>query len=40
MNWYLALLNETLGVQVPLLPEYGDTAPLGVVDFWAFTRIL
>ena len=34
LNWYLALLHSTLGVQVPLLPEYGDGHPLGVVDFW------
>mmetsp|Transcript_24914 Transcript_24914/g.50608 ORF Transcript_24914/g.50608 Transcript_24914/m.50608 type:complete len:856 (-) Transcript_24914:80-2647(-) len=35
LNWYLALLNSTLGAQVPLLPELSDPHLMGVSDFWA-----
>ena len=36
LNWYLALIHATLGVQLPLLPDYNDhNGPWnGTVDFW------
>lgn len=34
LNWYLALLHSTLGIQLPYLPEMGDDGLIGVVDFW------
>ena len=33
-NWYLALLNATLSIHLPLLPAYWDNWPNSVVDFW------
>merc|ERR1719161_2191258 len=35
INWYIALLNSALGVQVPRLATYWDDFPPPVVDFWA-----
>lgn len=35
LNWYLALLHSTLGVQTPTLPELSDVHVMGVADFWA-----
>ena len=34
MNWYLALLHATLGVQLPILPKYSDGDKIGVIPFW------
>lgn len=34
MNWYLALLHATLGVQLPILPKYSDRDKIGVIPFW------
>ena len=33
-NWYIALLNASLGVHVPLLANYWDDFPPPVCDFW------
>ena len=33
-NWYLSLLQSTLGFSLPTLPEYSSTAMRGVCDFW------
>lgn len=35
LNWYLALVHATLGVQVPHLPDYDDIHTMGICDFWA-----
>ncbi|CAJ1362745.1 unnamed protein product [Effrenium voratum] len=34
VNWYTALLNSTLAIQVPHLPVYWDSFAPPVVDFW------
>lgn len=34
LNWYLALLHATLGIQLPYLPTINDCDLMGVIDFW------
>ncbi|CAE7667183.1 unnamed protein product [Symbiodinium microadriaticum] len=34
MNWYLAVLHATLGIQLPVLPQYSDTDQIGVAPYW------
>mmetsp|Transcript_116063 Transcript_116063/g.237363 ORF Transcript_116063/g.237363 Transcript_116063/m.237363 type:complete len:744 (-) Transcript_116063:165-2396(-) len=36
VNWYLALINSTLNMQMPMVPFYDDpiSENSGVVDFW------
>ena len=34
LNWYLALVHSTLGMELPLMPEYNDVHVMGVADFW------
>jgi len=35
LNWYLAVLHSTLGVQLPYLPEMSDDGVIGIIDFWS-----
>jgi hypothetical protein len=35
LNWYLAMLHSTAGIQLPLMPEFHDPHVMGVADFWA-----
>ena len=35
VNWFLAMLHATLGVQAPFLVDYEDRHVLGIADVWA-----